>query len=719
MKTYTYAAVLSVFLITAYTSSGMALSSTHLIDTDQNQALIQTPRVALELKQPSSLAHLMKLAKVHFIAENDDLSFTYNNPTFSADDTKDRCSKLGFKTAVTSCTGAGQIAAQLCPYDFNYTNSCCDKAFKYSASACSYPKTISSASCGGKFKCYCDRTLYPYDSSNCKSPNILVDSCKDDSGTFYAQCSCPSSWVTCDKSVNQIGSGTVCREKNKEDKYASCACSSSYKEICTDFGPSSPMDYCFLKGTKYYKTCKTEQEVCEGLGYTHSLDNPCDEDSIIDGYCPKGSGNSYFSCKVDVDKYCQNRGYSKNSCGAYQVQSSETCDVPGYGVQELYKKCNHTCKSRLAEQGYKEINEGQWYKDKIAVVLKDIRLNDTNSLKNPLGTYYDTWRGEAYFNKYEGITECSNTNRPRITFVPDVWLFNNNLDNITAVIDHSGTTGGETHTYVEWPVVWRDIVVTETNTPNTNDVTWKQWVPFPKKATNINITGRVVLKGNNTFTSDNPSSQNRSDHGYANNHKTGFYYIQLDNSGNLEMDGSQNTFQYIPILVYSSCTNNSDLCEIKLYNKARLEMPYNGIAFESAYGYLSLDTGSSALLYALRVRGRETARHAIVVANNSLLSLVTWLRLENARIDIRDSSVTTQDPKIEIMKADKVCLGYNATLRSNYKPEVPFQSGFYEVRGPAAYRQTLFDSDIKAGQSEWNSGNSSKIKAICGYYGNP
>ena len=73
----------------------------------------------------------------------------------------------------------------------------------------------------------------------------------------------------------------------------------------------------------------------------------------------------------------------------------------------------------------------------------------------------------------------------------------------------------------------------------------------------------------------------------------------------------------------------------------------------------------------------------------------------------------------KIMKADKVCLGYNATLRSNYKPEVPFQSGFYEVRGPAAYRQTLFDSDIKAGQSEWNSGNSSKIKAICGYYGNP
>ena len=410
-----------------------------LIGKSQNQIFESKP---LSLPEARNISPLHKYAKVHFIVDtNDKLGFDNIEQSFDHDNVN-RCKTLGFNK--TGACGANERVSRYCPYDNSYYDQCCDLNFGYAKAECSYPNTISGNSCGGKFKCYCDRSIYPYTATSCPSPKIHnEDKCaevtysagKATTSVYYSDCLCPSTWITCDSSIHQKGNGTAC-EYNGVTTYASCSCEAGYSLLCDEFGPQSPMDYCFLKGTKYYKTCKTEKDVCESLGYKYSKDEPCDADSVIASYCPRGSGNTYFSCKIDPDKYCKNRGYTQAACGAYETQSSSKCNVPGYGVQESYRKCNATCKSRLANAGYKEINEGLWYKGTTAVVFKDLTLSDA-SMKNPLGTYYSSWRGEASFYKYDGYKECSSYNRPTLTFTPDLWLFNNNLDNLWIRINHN------------------------------------------------------------------------------------------------------------------------------------------------------------------------------------------------------------------------------------------------------------------------------------------
>ena len=687
------------------------LSSTYTVPPNNLQVSPQDRSAQIQLQnEPYTLNRLKKLAKVHFIVDtNDKLGFDNIEQSFDHDNVN-RCKTLGFNK--TGACGANERVSRYCPYDNSYYDLCCDLNFGYAKAECSYPNTISGNSCGGKFKCYCDRSIYPYTATSCPSPKIHnEDKCaevtysagKATTSVYYSDCLCPSTWITCDSSIHQKGNGTAC-EYNGVTTYASCTCEAGYSLLCDEFGPQSPMDYCFLKGTKYYKTCKTEKDVCESLGYKNSADSPCDADSVIASYCPRGSGNTYFSCKIDPDKYCKNRGYTQTACGAYETESSSKCNVPGYGIQESYRKCNATCKSRLANAGYKEINEGLWYKGTTAAILTDLNISN-DMLKNPLGSYYSNLRGEASFNKYDGYSECSSWNKPTLKFGTDSIVFDRDLDNLYLEINHGGNAN-EAHMSANGNHTWRDIYVTNTNGPQKMGFDDRQWIYFGRMRLHVN--GPIYLKGSNTFSAGGYYEIGNNSHGRDNTQKIATYFLELNDGGKLIMDGSTNYFRYIPILLWE-CSNG---CSVELYNKATMNMPYNGVAIHGGAGVFVMNN-SSADLFALRISGGGASWQNLQVVNSSTLNLNTWLRLYNGRLDLRSNSkITTQDSRIEVCNKDKICLGSGATLRSG--------GGAYSVSGPAGYRASPGKGDCDngvAGQSDWYRKDYNTIINNCGYYG--
>ena len=367
----------------------------HLAELNQSQT-VETLSVADGVTRLPASAY--KTAKVHFLVNNDgDTYFSEDKQNFimSGNELRTRCLKLGY--TVTSCK-LNQYPFGLCPYRNDFFLTCCDNDYAYSKAECSYPRTISTNSCGGKYKCYCDTKLYP--KTSCTDPYEPYDKCVDDSGIHYAECRCPVNWIVCDSSINQTGQGPGCTYKGVHT-FASCNCKAGYNLTCDDYGPKTPTDYCFLKGTKYYKTCKTGQEVCEGLGFKHHSGSPCSADEVIDSYCPR-DGN-YYSCKIDPTKYCKNHGYSQAACGKYEEVSSETCPH-----DSSYKKCVKTCKSRIYADypnynfdGERSSNGGTM------VYTKNVVDNNFSGTSN---SYYKS--GYTFKDVY---SECQNIAKPTVT----------------------------------------------------------------------------------------------------------------------------------------------------------------------------------------------------------------------------------------------------------------------------------------------------------------
>ena len=271
-----------------------SFSRTDLIDL--NQKPIFRPKLS-----SFQSASAYKTAKVHFVVNSSDkMGFDYKEHEFNHDNIN-RCKALGFSK--TGTCAAGQYAVRFCPYDNAYFSQCCDNTYAYSKAECSYPRTISSNSCGGKFKCYCDTSLYPH--TSCPSPKEPADKCVDDTGTHYAECNCPSYYKPCTGN-NMQGVGTGCN-RDGEMVYAACECKSGYKYVCEEFGPTSPNDYC-LNGIKYYTSCKNINNVC-----TEELKNKYPSYNVVQG-----------------------------ECGQYE-QQIDTCSKDG-----TFKVCKQTCKSRLA-----------------------------------------------------------------------------------------------------------------------------------------------------------------------------------------------------------------------------------------------------------------------------------------------------------------------------------------------------------------------------------
>lgn len=279
------------------------------IDRTQNQnpnkSRPQAP--ALVLPETGSVSHYSKEAKVHFIVDTaDKIGFDDISQSFDHDNAN-RCKNLGF-TKTTAC-GANKNKGRTCPYDDSYFDKCCDKNYAYGKSECSYPNTISTASCNSKYKCYCDRTLYPY--TSCAAPKITgSDKCAEINYTggkatttvYYSACQCPSGYRTC--GTNQVGlntngtDGGACNEDG-QNKYAGCRCKDGYSLTCSDYGPKNSSDYCMI-GTKYYKECKTINDVC-----AEELKNKYPSYTVTHGDCATYE-NQLATCSKDSSfKVCQ------------------------------------------------------------------------------------------------------------------------------------------------------------------------------------------------------------------------------------------------------------------------------------------------------------------------------------------------------------------------------------------------------------------------------
>ena len=169
---------------TAFAVGGF--SNTDLIDTDQNQALVQGLQADLSLDRPALSPFSYKLAAVHFIVGDSGQVFDEPFDIEYVDPTENYCSRYGFN--VSSCPSG--LFNKSCPYNGKIYDRCCDADFIYTPATCTYPRTLGSEVCGGKSQCYCDTAVYPY--TTCNDPQIRGDVCNDDKGTHYKSCTCPA-----------------------------------------------------------------------------------------------------------------------------------------------------------------------------------------------------------------------------------------------------------------------------------------------------------------------------------------------------------------------------------------------------------------------------------------------------------------------------------------------------------------------------------------------
>lgn len=195
-----------------------------------------------------------QLASVNFIvSQNTKQEVEFTSPDILY------CLATGYN--LISCPD-GSNPAEICLYNPNYFKSCCDPAYKYNADECVYPLSASLDTCANKYKCVCDRILFPIGNDNpCPFPQIHNDSsCLDGKTYYYAGCTCPVNYdQICDISQKQVGKGEGC-SFNGETKYTACECAEGYNSLCERIGPNNPSDYCLLNGIKYYNVCKTYEK---------------------------------------------------------------------------------------------------------------------------------------------------------------------------------------------------------------------------------------------------------------------------------------------------------------------------------------------------------------------------------------------------------------------------------------------------------------------------
>ena len=319
-------------------------------------------------------------------------------------DGSNMCKLEGYVNTV--CTN-GQQKGTLCPYDsrwhtgckcadeYNKTctgtdeqgkgtacggkyKECCKKCTGYNYTSSNIPtghiKTASCSSCTGtKYKTKCDTNSSNTGTYvNCGSATGSGSSCKDDTGTYYTKCTCPTMYewsasakkcvcstgykYTCSGTGYAGGEGNSCDNKYQKCKCASgytwnastgtCTCGSTYKYTCsgsnitggsgtacggkytackcaTGFTWNSSSGMCVCNGTDW---CSLNQD-CSSLGYKKQT---CPERTIK---CPFDTSYVYcISCQSEYKyKYtCSGTGYaggSGSACGGKYTQC--TC-ASGY-----------------------------------------------------------------------------------------------------------------------------------------------------------------------------------------------------------------------------------------------------------------------------------------------------------------------------------------------------------------------------------------------------
>ena len=317
------------FLISLFIGGDISVSEARLIDTNQNQALIQQPQVALEIEQPAFLQTYRKLAAVQFITDSGG-GIKFGTMDF-AEDLAKKCSDIGFTK--TTCESGSPV--DFCPYDHSYFRSCCDSRYKYSKDDCAYPLTISGDSCGGKYMCYCDRSLYPLES--CESPKVPTnDVCVQEGKSYYSACQCPSNYSQTCSEQNQQGVGGRCTTNGKT-YYPACECKSGYNLTCSDSGPSDPNNFCLKDGIKYYNNCKTCENKCQLDSCPEGV--VCNLEECSGKYCDVGCAVGYKNYCTKPNMNCQELGYTQQTSDC--PDGYITCP---YDQTKVYCGCNYNAK---------------------------------------------------------------------------------------------------------------------------------------------------------------------------------------------------------------------------------------------------------------------------------------------------------------------------------------------------------------------------------------
>ena len=213
-------------------------------------------------------------AGVSFIVKDGQDINSTNNHEFE-NNYKKACSDAGFSVETSSCTGL-KYPGLICPYSPFYTDECCNSRYAYVLEGACSDGTVPDTDpiegkCGGRYRCICDRAIYPkgIDRDKCtgKFTYDPVDRCIekyfDDNGVeqekyYYKGCTCSSSYARCNSTYHLHGVGEGCSD-GTYIYYASCACDTGYNKLCLSSGPRDSNNYCRFNGRKYYTACNSEE----------------------------------------------------------------------------------------------------------------------------------------------------------------------------------------------------------------------------------------------------------------------------------------------------------------------------------------------------------------------------------------------------------------------------------------------------------------------------
>lgn len=214
------------------------------------------------------------LAGVTFIV-NEDQDVNASKEHNYENNYEQACKEAGFKVKSSSCTGM-QHPGLRCPYSPQYTDECCDSRYVYvvegGCSSGTVPDTNpNTGRCGGRYRCICDRSVYPKGADRDKCTGKFtydpVDRCTeryyDGSGVehekyYYKRCTCSSSYARCNSTHHLHGIGDGCSDGTFV-YYTACACDAGYNKLCLSSGPRDSSDYCRFNGRKYYRICNSEE----------------------------------------------------------------------------------------------------------------------------------------------------------------------------------------------------------------------------------------------------------------------------------------------------------------------------------------------------------------------------------------------------------------------------------------------------------------------------
>ncbi len=269
---------------TAFLSSAYA----SLVDTSQNQAFESKP------------AQFLKLAAVHFIANDGGLKFGGSNPGGQEFNPGDLCKSRGY---LHKGCPAGYIPGEACTEDSSFVKECIDpdtwcRGNGYNVTSCTLPKYLSG-------KCPHSSTLY----KSCETDNARA--CRD---AGYAS--------SCE--VGKIGD----RACPYDSKYKTCVCNPCAGFAYTSAQASAqgyvPGEVCNSCGTMKYKRSEAP---CDGF-------KTCDCGGATGAKtCWSGTVKKFDTCKECCDSKFQ---YDSSNCsGDFQLAGNscggkyDKCIKPG------------------------------------------------------------------------------------------------------------------------------------------------------------------------------------------------------------------------------------------------------------------------------------------------------------------------------------------------------------------------------------------------------